>query len=346
MKKAFYSLLLVFLIIAFPVMISKTNAQTTAVFVDPASIQNQALTVGKTFIVNVKVADVTNLFTWQILVKFNSTLLSCENATYPSAGYIFVGLNQIPVSPVIDNTAGTVTFGATLLTQVASGSGGLCVIAFKVLAVGHSALAFSTPYGGDTFLLDDVLNVIPATVTNGFFSNEAAPPAERHDVAVTGISLSPNPVFQGNETTITVHVLNNGTFVETFDVQVSNDSTIIETQTVASLGTGLDKTLTFIWNTSEASVGKHTITAKVLLTTDEDSTNNAKSATITVMSATGPNTDVNGDGHVDMKDVGIVAAAFGTYPGHPRWNPVADLNNDGFVNLFDIAAVVRDFWKK
>jgi hypothetical protein len=44
-----------------------------------------------------------------------------------------------------------------------------------------------------------------------------------------------------------------------------------------------------------------------------------------------------------MKDVGLVAAAFGTYEGHSRWNPSADVNGDGIINLFDLAAVVKDF---
>ena len=39
--------------------------------------------------------------------------------------------------------------------------------------------------------------------------------------------------------------------------------------------------------------------------------------------------DLNMDGRVDVTDVAMVSAAFGSYPGHPRWNPVADENEDG-----------------
>jgi endoglucanase len=49
--------------------------------------------------------------------------------------------------------------------------------------------------------------------------------------------------------------------------------------------------------------------------------------------------DVNGDGKVDMKDVAIVAKAFGTTPSDPRYNPAADLNGDRLVNMVDIAIV-------
>ncbi len=223
----------------------------------------------------------------------------------------------------------------------------MCTIAFKVLSVGQSPLTFSTPYGSDTFLLADTLDVIPATVTNGFFSNKGAPPQERHDVAVTSLSLSNDHPKQGDNITITVHVLNNGTLTETFNVEVSVDSTLIETHAVTSLGAGSSKTLTFLWNSSAASIGKHTIEATSTgVPTDVDPTNDAKSTTVTVMSTAGPNTDVNGDGHVDMKDIGVLAHAFGTREGDSRWDPSADVNGDGVVNLFDLAAVMKDFWKK
>jgi hypothetical protein len=46
-----------------------------------------------------------------------------------------------------------------------------------------------------------------------------------------------------------------------------------------------------------------------------------------------------------MLDVQIIAAAFGTRPGEPRWNPVADVNKDGKVDLFDVALVASNFGK-
>ena len=59
---------------------------------------------------------------------------------------------------------------------------------------------------------------------------------------------------------------------------------------------------------------------------------------------TGPE-DVNGDGVVDMRDIGIAAAAFGSYPGHPRWNPDADINQDNVVDMRDLATIARNFGK-
>jgi hypothetical protein len=63
-------------------------------------------------------------------------------------------------------------------------------------------------------------------------------------------------------------------------------------------------------------------------------------------STTGPMTDINGDGKVNMKDIALVAHAFGTREGDDRWDPLADVNGDGYVNIFDIALVAKDFWKR
>jgi hypothetical protein len=53
--------------------------------------------------------------------------------------------------------------------------------------------------------------------------------------------------------------------------------------------------------------------------------------------------DVNGDGKVDIQDVARASAAFGSYPGHPRWNPNADINKDGHINVFDMAVICSNF---
>jgi len=53
--------------------------------------------------------------------------------------------------------------------------------------------------------------------------------------------------------------------------------------------------------------------------------------------------DTNLDSKVDMKDVYVVAKAFGSYLGHERWNPVGDLNGDYKVDMRDIYLIARKF---
>jgi hypothetical protein len=347
MKKAHFSLMLMVLMIAFPVMINKGFAQTTTMFVDPANVQDIA--VGNTFVITLKVADVQNLFTWQAMILFNPGLLNCTSATIP-ADNIFAGKPVMPVDPIIDNSGGSVLIGATLLGAGpgVTGIGKLCQIEFRVLGLGNSSLSYSLPYGADTFLLDPDLNVVPSLLQNGFFTNAPQPPQETHDVAVTGLSVSDDHPKQGQNVTMTVDVKNNGTLPETFSVQVTNDTIVIGIQTVTALASGASTTLTFVWNTSAATIGAHTITATATgVSSDANPANDAASKTVTVVSPspTGSSTDLNGDREVNMKDVGAVGVAFGTQEGDPRWNPAADVNGDTIVNIMDVALVCQDFGK-
>ena len=53
--------------------------------------------------------------------------------------------------------------------------------------------------------------------------------------------------------------------------------------------------------------------------------------------------DVNYDGIVDIRDIAIVARAYGSYPGSPSWNADADINGDGRVDTRDISITAKNF---
>jgi parallel beta-helix repeat protein len=59
--------------------------------------------------------------------------------------------------------------------------------------------------------------------------------------------------------------------------------------------------------------------------------------------SSGPVGDVNGDGKVDMKDVGYVARRFMCVPGDLLWDAIADFNSDERINMVDIGTVARHF---
>lgn len=56
--------------------------------------------------------------------------------------------------------------------------------------------------------------------------------------------------------------------------------------------------------------------------------------------------DVNKDGKVDMRDIGLLCFAFGTTSSDPRWNPDCDLNGDGIVNARDLGISCNSYGKK
>jgi hypothetical protein len=51
--------------------------------------------------------------------------------------------------------------------------------------------------------------------------------------------------------------------------------------------------------------------------------------------------DLNGDGKIDIQDITIWGLAFGSRPGHPRWNPNADINGDGKVDMVDAIKICK-----
>jgi len=53
--------------------------------------------------------------------------------------------------------------------------------------------------------------------------------------------------------------------------------------------------------------------------------------------------DFNNDGKINMKDIAVVAKAFGSAPGDPNWTPEADLNNDGKIDMKDISIIAKTF---
>jgi len=55
--------------------------------------------------------------------------------------------------------------------------------------------------------------------------------------------------------------------------------------------------------------------------------------------------DVNDDGIDDILDIATIANAYGSYPGHPKWNSAADLNNDNKVDIRDVATAAKHYGK-
>lgn len=53
--------------------------------------------------------------------------------------------------------------------------------------------------------------------------------------------------------------------------------------------------------------------------------------------------DLNGDTVVDITDVAVAEGAFGSYPGHSGWNPVADVDQDNKIDIMDVAMVSSRF---
>lgn len=58
-----------------------------------------------------------------------------------------------------------------------------------------------------------------------------------------------------------------------------------------------------------------------------------------------PTGDANDDGAVDIFDLNEAGQAFGSYAEEPRYNPDVDFNNDGHVDMRDVIVIARNYGK-
>jgi len=268
--------------------------------------------VNQTFNITVNISG-TNIVGAGFDLMFNNTILEalniyegsfigqCANTTYP-----------VP-SPVINNTAGNVSFqdmcwgGETI-----SGTGDAAVITFKALSEGISDILL---YNAVVF--DSEGNATPGVVVeNGtveVVSNippDAEPGMDR--TAYTNQVLQ----FNGSNSTDS-----DGNIISYFwDFGDTNNAA----------GVALTHTYT--------SPGTYTVNLTV---TDDDGAEDSDILTVTVYLAG----DVNHDECVNIYDLAKIAVAGDSMVGDSRFNPDADFNNDGTIDFDDLALLAAN-WKK
>jgi parallel beta-helix repeat protein len=161
-----------------------------------------------------------------------------------------------------------------------------------------------------------------------------------HDIAVNNVTSSKTVIGRGFSGNVSVYVGNDGQSAETFNVTAYANTTVIGTQQVNNLNATGQMALTFMWNTTGLAYGNYTISAYAWPVPGETDTSDNDRATAVHVSVPG---DINGDGRVDMKDIGEAARAFNTVAGAAKWDTNADINNDGKIDMKDISTVARHF---
>jgi PKD repeat protein len=157
-------------------------------------------------------------------------------------------------------------------------------------------------------------------------------------VIVTGMTTNNTWVYQGRMVNVNATVSNIGNSSE--NVWVTLYYNITAGKSIDSypiyLIAGQSYTLAFAWNTGGLPCLNYTLTAVATIPAGSNTLSNGTLA-VRLMG------DVNGDGRINVKDIALVARAFGSTPTSPNWNPAADINGDGIVNMKDIALVARNF---
>jgi hypothetical protein len=311
-----------------------SRAQSTPnIYIDP---QLTTVNIGSYFSVNINVTGVNQLALWQITLYYDNSILNGTLATEGSflqqGGSTFFYQVQFDdhYNQTSDPTHGKVELADTILgnTSGANGTGTLATIFFKSIGEGNATLHF-----GDTQLGDSAIppNPIGHTTTDG--TVDVIGP----EIVITGISESRAVVYRGYGTNITVAVANLGDFTETFNVTLCANTTDIDTEQVTAPA-GNSTSVTFTCNGTGFAYGNYTLSAYAWPVSG-----NSTMVDGSVLS-TIPG-DLNGDGIVDIYDAILLASAFGSSPGSPKWNPNADINGDGVVDIYDAIILAANFGK-
>jgi hypothetical protein len=165
-----------------------------------------------------------------------------------------------------------------------------------------------------------------------------------HAISVDRVKPERTILGEGQTTKIEVNVVNCGRFTETFNLTLYAN-TIPINQIEVTLTSINAEIATFTWDTTGFAKDNYTMTVTATPVPEEICTSDNNKTCWAIVSIIGDITGPDGwpDGKVDMRDIGIAAQAFGSSPGHPRWNQIVDINQDNQVDMRDIGTTARHF---
>ena len=297
--------------------------------IEPSEISGPEYVPGTTFKINVTLDDCENLKTCIFNLTYVPSIIREINLYIPPVS------GQNPVKKLqIDDEAGYIWTQLTYPNQITTYEPATIMqIEFQVVAMGISPINLIS-----TQLYDSTGGSIIHEVHHGIFIGLI------RDIAVTKVLPELEIVYNGWIVKINVTVKNKGNLTETFDVKIYYEDNSGGIGTVIDLLPDQETTITIDWNTTNVPpCTNYTISARVDPLPYEFNTadNMLSDGTIKIRWMG----DINGDGTVDMRDIGDMCTAFGSYPGRPNWNLYADLNRDGRVDLRDIGICCNNYGK-
>ncbi len=308
---------------------SSTILQTEEpkIFIDPPSLYFDTLIPGKRFSINISVANVTDLKSFECKLSYSTEMLDI-------VAIAFLPEENLPIGSFNSNdTAGVVWISAiydgdSITTDVPVA---LVAITFKMMNGGISPLHLY-----DTTLEDSLGAPIEHSTDDGIVY------ILRHDVAVVHVAPSTTETYIGNVVNVTVTIDNGGDVAENCTVKAYHNETVFATSDVTNLAPSENVTLVFGWNTSDVAAGhSYVIKAEANpLPLETNFTNNILIDGVVKVKIIG---DVNNDDIVDINDLIAWDAAWNTTESDPEWNPQADINSDGVVDYEDAIIIIQHY---
>lgn len=196
-----------------------------------------------TFTLDIAVADVEDLYGWEVQLYYDPSVLSATGVTegplLKSVGGTYFNFT---FNDGYNATSGRVKAFDTLIGLIpgVSGAGVLFTVTFRTVSLGMTIIDLA-----GTILADPSSNLIPHTVVDGGI--EVVSPVR--DVAVSSVSVSSDVVISGQIVEIYVTVANLGNQTETFNVTAYCNETVIARRLVDGLLPQSSLALTLFWHT-------------------------------------------------------------------------------------------------
>jgi hypothetical protein len=180
-RDIFLSILVLMLFLnVFPINVTEgqADAQVSVAPLDQTVGQPSLPLPTPAFSINITVDNVVDLYAWQVVLYYNSTILNFDSAVLPP-GHVFDGKDSTQLGPTLGaDTKGQYLFFGAMLQGSAlgfNGPGKLCQIKFVGQAKGTSSLRLDVitdpppggPVGFYTTLLDSYLNEMSISIVNG-----------------------------------------------------------------------------------------------------------------------------------------------------------------------------------
>ena len=303
--------------------LSLTKAETaTVVYIDPELTLTQLNT---TFSVNISIAEVTDLCSWQAYIYYRNEILK---ATGYAEGPFLKSHGDTLFDGGYNNnyneTHGEIWMYCLRTWSGAgvNGSGTLATVTFEAKMGGTTPLSLA-----NTILGNSTAQRISHTTADGIVEVAGA------DVAVTNVNPLKTIVGQGYNMRINVTVANQGDYTETFNMTLYANTTAIN-QTEITLTSGTSTTITLTWNTTGIAKGNYTISAYAWPVQGEtDTADNTYINGLVLVTIPG---DVDGDFDVDIYDVVKITGIYGSKKTDPEFNPNSDLDDDDEITIYDV----------
>jgi parallel beta-helix repeat protein len=338
--------------------------------VDSVTIESPVY--GKNFTTDVKLANVTDLYGFEFKLYWNTTLLDLveANVTPPWTNYAN-GTDQI------NETIGRYYVGLSALAQSPSfnGSTTLVTLTFKITCVPVYPENVSCLFDlNETILADPDGNPIPHVVYDGEYRcyatkakiqvlpqvSEAKALNQVFNISITVTNVANLQTFeftiQYNTTLLDAKEITIASFPgRTYKVskKIIDDTQGLVTLRIESINPPLQANESLVLASITFQVTYAVIWLKPAI---ESYLRFNSTKLITDAAADVPHDktdglyryrpiqgDMDSDGKVTIIDLAIVARAYGTKPGDPKWNELADLNHDNIINILDLIPVARNY---